>query len=286
MENVTSKFGEMLKKPGVLITGAVIGVILLIISLKNSNPDSGASATLQSQAITSQANIALSDQTMRYNTAALGYMGALANDAVLNHANDINASTAVTLHALSNLDNVNTLAVQAEMQRAGVNANIKINDANNAAMLDSARIMADTRIKLAPTDNALAERLAVINSQTTLEGARIQANAETTIARIRGGTAQNLASTQAGAQSDHDLLGIAASVAPYVAMAFMSDRRLKKNVQLVATHRLGIGIYEYDIADRHETGVMADEVLSVLPDAVLFDSDGYMMVNYEMLSHG
>lgn len=66
-------------------------------------------------------------------------------------------------------------------------------------------------------------------------------------------------------------------------MVAFSDRRLKKNIRLIGTHRSGIGIYEYDIFDRHEIGVMADEVLKVDPSAIVFHPSGYMMVNYSRL---
>ena len=63
-----------------------------------------------------------------------------------------------------------------------------------------------------------------------------------------------------------------------------SDRRLKSNIVRVGTHPLGIGIYEYDIFDRRERGVMADEVEQVKPEAVAIDpADGYKMVYYGML---
>jgi hypothetical protein len=66
--------------------------------------------------------------------------------------------------------------------------------------------------------------------------------------------------------------------------AFKSDRRLKSNIVRVGTHPLGIGIYEYDIFDRRERGVMADEVEQVKPEAVAIDpADGYKMVYYGML---
>ncbi len=60
----------------------------------------------------------------------------------------------------------------------------------------------------------------------------------------------------------------------------MSDRRLKSNIQRIGTHPLGIGWYEYDIFGRHEQGVMADEVETVLPEAVLTHPSGYKMVDY------
>lgn len=63
-----------------------------------------------------------------------------------------------------------------------------------------------------------------------------------------------------------------------------SDPRLKSNVVRIGTHPLGIGVYEYNIFDRRERGVMADEVEAVMPEAVVLHSSGYKMVNYGMLN--
>jgi hypothetical protein len=68
-----------------------------------------------------------------------------------------------------------------------------------------------------------------------------------------------------------------------VAGLFTSDRRLKSNIVRVGTHPLGIGVYEYDINGERQRGVMADEVETVLPEAVVTRSDGYKMVNYGLL---
>lgn len=62
-----------------------------------------------------------------------------------------------------------------------------------------------------------------------------------------------------------------------------SDRRLKSNIEHVGTHPLGIGIYEYDIFGNRERGVMADEVLRVMPNAVSVHPSGFMQVDYGML---
>ena len=68
-----------------------------------------------------------------------------------------------------------------------------------------------------------------------------------------------------------------------IAAAMISDRRLKSNIERVGTHELGIGVYEYDIFDRHERGVMADELLEVMPEAVIEHPSGYLMVYYDMI---
>lgn len=73
------------------------------------------------------------------------------------------------------------------------------------------------------------------------------------------------------------------SGAATIGAAAISDRRLKRNIERVGTHPLGIGIYEYDIFERREVGVMADEVERVLPQAVITGADGYKRVYYAML---
>ena len=62
-----------------------------------------------------------------------------------------------------------------------------------------------------------------------------------------------------------------------------SDRRLKSNIVRVGTHPLGIGWYEYDLDGRRQQGVMADEVLTVRPWAVVHHPDGYLRVIYAAL---
>ena len=66
-------------------------------------------------------------------------------------------------------------------------------------------------------------------------------------------------------------------------MYSMSDRRLKSNIVRIGDHPLGIGIYAYDIFGRRDVGVMADEVLTVRPEAVAQHPSGYLMVDYGRL---
>jgi len=73
------------------------------------------------------------------------------------------------------------------------------------------------------------------------------------------------------------------SLAGAGAKAYFSDARLKSNIVKVGNHPLGIGIYEYDIFDRRERGVMAQELMQVMPDAVHQHPSGYFMVDYGRL---
>lgn len=63
-----------------------------------------------------------------------------------------------------------------------------------------------------------------------------------------------------------------------------SDMRLKSDIIRIGTHELGIGIYEYNIFNRREIGLMAQEVLGVRPMAVEMYNDGYYRVNYDMMN--
>jgi len=71
----------------------------------------------------------------------------------------------------------------------------------------------------------------------------------------------------------------------------MSDPVLKERVVRVGVHPLGIGLYLFDYKPQYreafgygrQFGVMADEVESVMPEAVSLDLSGYQMVNYAML---
>lgn len=62
-----------------------------------------------------------------------------------------------------------------------------------------------------------------------------------------------------------------------------SDVRLKSNIVKIGNHAIGIGIYEYDIFGQREQGVIAQELMQVMPDAVHQHSSGYLMVDYGRL---
>lgn len=71
----------------------------------------------------------------------------------------------------------------------------------------------------------------------------------------------------------------------------MSDRRSKENIVRVGDHSLGMGLYLFDYKPEHkgpsdtgrQLGVMADEVETIVPEAVSLNSEGFKMVNYAML---
>ena len=70
-----------------------------------------------------------------------------------------------------------------------------------------------------------------------------------------------------------------------------SDRRIKENLLRIGDHPLGIGLYLFDYKPEfrdewghgRQFGVMAQEVETVLPEAVCNHPDGYRMADYAML---
>lgn len=99
-------------------------------------------------------------------------------------------------------------------------------------------------------------------------------------------TLANVAMANAQMQSNGDSLGgmIGQGIGAYLGTA--SDRRLKENIELVGKdERTGFNLYEFNYIDddARYRGVMADEVESVMPDAVHYNDLGFASVDYDML---
>jgi hypothetical protein len=65
----------------------------------------------------------------------------------------------------------------------------------------------------------------------------------------------------------------------------MSDIRAKHDIVLLGHLKNGLGFYRfsYNGTDKAFVGVMAQEVKTVMPEAVVRGSDGYLRVNYDKL---
>ncbi len=65
----------------------------------------------------------------------------------------------------------------------------------------------------------------------------------------------------------------------------VSDLRLKQDITRVGTTVLGLPLYtfHYSFKPGLFEGVMAQDVLNIMPEAVSLGPDGYYRVNYEML---
>lgn len=64
-----------------------------------------------------------------------------------------------------------------------------------------------------------------------------------------------------------------------------SDSRLKENVNRIGTTTQGLPFYSFSYIGKPEiyAGVMAQDVLSVMPEAVLLDPSGFYTVDYGKL---
>lgn len=84
---------------------------------------------------------------------------------------------------------------------------------------------------------------------------------------------------QAQANMYGSIFGAAGTAAGYAAM---SDRRFKENIKRIGTLANGLATYAFTYLGEkaQQFGVMAQEVLGVIPDAVSYGSDGYMRVDY------
>ena len=104
-----------------------------------------------------------------------------------------------------------------------------------------------------------------------------------------GSTYGNMASTQAsvftaGLQAQGEMIGGVVGTAG----AYFSDMRLKENVSEIGKDAYtGLSLYHFSyINDPDSTmyeGVMAQEVLNFMPEAVALTEDGFYAVNYSML---
>jgi hypothetical protein len=70
-----------------------------------------------------------------------------------------------------------------------------------------------------------------------------------------------------------------------VGVFFGSDRRLKRDITLLARLANGIGLYRFRYlwSDTVYVGVMAQEVAEIAPEAVIRGTDGFLRVNYARL---
>ena len=75
------------------------------------------------------------------------------------------------------------------------------------------------------------------------------------------------------------------TAAPPASMAFVSDRRLKRDIVRVGRLANGLPCYKFRYVSSSDiyVGVIAQEVLPVVPEAVIVGEDGYMRVDYARL---
>jgi hypothetical protein len=116
-----------------------------------------------------------------------------------------------------------------------------------------------------------------------------------TMAGQMGSNATNMFGAQANyklgadkAAADANPMGALLGAGATLGAAWIkSDPRLKQNIELVGRdERTGLNLYEFAYKDMpHERwrGVMADEVMQVMPSAVHTNDEGFMSVDYDAL---
>jgi len=133
-------------------------------------------------------------------------------------------------------------------------------------------------------------------ANTGLGGLNSGAMGAAGVANQMGGNAASMYGTMWNAKNGADqvaasndptaaILGGAAQMG--AAWIGKSDRRLKENIALTGLDvRTGLKLYEFNYINepKHRyRGVMADEVLMVMPEAVIYGPDGFAQVDYGML---
>jgi DNA-binding transcriptional regulator YiaG len=181
--------------------------------------------------------------------------------------------------------NYNTIAQNNAAQQQLYAQNLQRANFENAARQQS--LQNDIAERQMPLNeiNALRSGTQIVNPQfspytgANVGAAPIAQTMQNAYAGQMNAYNQDVASQNAQTKGLFDL---GAAALPY--LPGFSDRRLKSNITRIGTHPLGIGIYEYDIFDRHEIGVMAQEVQQVLPEAIHIHPSGFMMVDYGRLN--
>ena len=76
-------------------------------------------------------------------------------------------------------------------------------------------------------------------------------------------------------------------------MYFLSDKRMKKDIKFLRKEK-GHNVYSWNWNDKAKSigwdkyptiGVMAQEVMKYMPEAVVKDENGYLLVNYGELAN-
>ena len=184
-----------------------------------------------------------------------------------------------------------SLANQGVLQAGQVSANIAQQERQNQIMMAKGanNIQQLERQGMSAADMAMRGGEAMVQQaemsrQSTLLGVEMSgmagANAGVQSAYSNQMSAQGLNAQMLGAQ-----MGMYGSAMQGLGSAIGSDRRLKKNINLIGKSPKGLNIYSFEYINKDYgsglyQGVMSDEIPR---EAVSVNPDGYEMVNYNML---
>ena len=241
---------------------------------------------LGNQATQQNFNNAMATQQAQNQAIAQNFGQQLAGTQLSNQAINQNYQQNLQSQQAINQALAQNQAVAAQQQQLTNAAQLQQYNQNlGSAQFSNNAALQDLQAKLQLRNQPLNEITALM-SGSQLQMPQFQGYNPTNIA-----PAPVFAGAQAQGAADMQRYGIAQSGANAqtsglysLAGAAMSDRRLKSNIERIGTHKLGIGIYEYDIFGERQQGVMADEAEKVMPEAVLMHPSGYKMVNYGLLN--
>jgi len=242
----------------------------------------------QNQAIAQNYQQGMGTQAAQNQAAAQNFSQNVANQQLANAAVGQNYQQGMNTQAAQNqalLQNQNIASQQQQLANAAqlqqYNQNLGAGQFANQAALQELQKQLTLR-------NQPLNEITGLMSGSQLQMPQFQGYNPTNIApapifagaQAQGNAAlQNYGIQQSGANAaTSGLFSLAGAALP-----MLSDRRLKSNIKRIGTHKLGIGLYEYDILGGRQQGVMADEVEKVMPEAVLMHPSGYKMVNYGLL---
>lgn len=99
---------------------------------------------------------------------------------------------------------------------------------------------------------------------------------------VQNNYAQQVSQANSAAQAKAQMYGSIFGTAGTAAAIIASDIRFKENIRRIGTLANGLATYAYNYigSKAQQFGVMAQEVLRVIPQAVLRDADGFMYVDY------
>ena len=180
-----------------------------------------------------------------------------------------------------------SLARQGQLQTQQASASIGQQESRNQALAAQGAMQVQqlqrgeaSRLQMAEREGALqAEQMRLAGAERA-RGLQIDQTST-----LLGMAQQDLAQkNQAIADSNAALYGGIGSLLGTAAMAVASDRKLKKNINLIGKSLSGLNIYSFEYintkyGDGIYQGVMSDEI----PLNAIVSNDGYDMVDYSMI---
>ena len=184
-----------------------------------------------------------------------------------------------------------SLANQGVLQAGQVSANIaqqerqnQIMTAKGASSLQQMERQGMSAADMAMRGGEAMVQQAEMSRQSTMLGVEMGgmagANAGVQSAYANQMSAKGMDASMLGAQ-----MGMYGSMAQGLGSAIGSDRRLKKNINLIGRSPKGLNIYSFEYKNNsYGSGVYQGAMSNEVPlEAVSVNSDGYEMVNYSML---